>query len=299
MVIKGYGIANLEHNIDVHANTVFRLASISKQFFATAIMKLVQDGKISLDDDMHKFFKKAPESWKPIQIKHLLSHTSGLVREAPGYNNFKIQSDLEIIKSAYELPLDYPVGQKYQYCNLGYYMIAEIISQISGKSWQDFIANELFVPAGMKETYMTDFYPVIPHRASGYVYNNGKFQNAEAMIAVRPSGGFLSTSSDMTKWDKVLQEKSIILSKENWERLWQPFIDTSPDPNSKSFYGFGWAIEDIKGHKSIGHGGSNMGFKTQYSRFVEDGLSIVVLTNTNGSNPMDIIRELADFLFKK
>ena len=282
--------------MDVHNQTVFRLASISKQFFATAIMKLTQDGKISLEDNMPKFFKNAPETWKPIQIKHLLSHTSGLVREAPGYNNFRIQSDLSIIKSAYDLPLDFPVGQKYQYCNLGYYMIAEIISQVSGKPWQEYINEELFVPSGMTQTFMTDFYPIIPHRAGGYVFNNGKVQNAEAMIAVRPSGGFLSTASDMIKWDKVLREKNIILSKENWERQWQPFVRTSSD--SSSHYGFGWAIDNVNGHRSIGHGGSNSGFRTQYSRYIDDGLSIIVLTNTDGTNPAAIVRALADLLFK-
>lgn len=297
IVNKGYGKANLEHNIDVQSETVFRLASISKQFFATAIMKLVQDGKLSLDDNMSIFFKDAPDAWKPIQIKHLLSHTSGLVREAPGYNNFITQSDLSIIRSAYNLPLDYPVGQKYQYCNLAYYMIAEIISHVSGKPWQDYIAAELFAPAGMTQTYMTDFYPIIPHRAGGYVYNNGKFQNAEAMIAIRPSGGFLSTTTDMIRWDKVLREKKIILHKENWERLWQPFIQTTKD--SGSFYGFGWTIDNFNGHKSVGHGGSNMGFRTQYSRYIDDGISIIILTNTDSTNPAAIVKELAGFLLKK
>jgi len=298
LVDKGYGAANAEHNVAAQSKTVFRLASISKQFFATAIMKLVQDGKLTLDDGMHKFFQKAPETWKTIQIKHLLSHTSGLVREAPGYDNFKIQSDLSIIKSAYDLPLNFPTGEKYQYCNLGYYMLAEIISQVSRMPWQDYISKELFVPAGMTNTLMTDFYPVIPNRASGYVFNNGKFINAEAMIAVRPSGGFLSTTTDMIKWDNVLRDKNIILNKENWEQLWKPFIHTSTDAGSKSYYGFGWTIDEYKGRKLIGHGGSNMGFKTQYSRFVDDKLSIIVLTNTNGSNPNMIVNLLADYLLK-
>jgi len=298
LVEKGYGLANAEHNVEVQSKTVFRLASISKQFFATAIMKLVQDGKLTLDDDMHTFFQKAPETWKPIQIKHLLSHTSGLVREAPGYDNFKMQSDLSIIKSAYDLPLNFPTGEKYQYCNLGYFMLAEIITQVSGMPWQDYISKELFTPAGMTNTVMTDFYPVIPNRASGYVFNNGKWINAEAMIGVRPSGGFLSTTTDMIKWDKVLRDKNIILSKKNWELLWTPFIKTSTEADSKSYYGFGWITDEYKGHKLIGHGGSNTGFRTQYSRFVDDKLSIIVLTNTNGANPNMIVNKLADYLLK-
>jgi CubicO group peptidase (beta-lactamase class C family) len=298
LVDKGYGLANAEHNVEVQSKTVFRLASISKQFFATAIMKLVQDGKITLDDHMHVFFQKAPETWRPIKIKHLLSHTSGLVREAPGYDNFKIQSDISIIKSAYNQPLNFPTGEKYQYCNLGYYMLAEIITQVSGMPWQDYISKELFIPAGMTNTVMTDFYPVIPNRASGYVYDNGKWINAEAMIAVRPSGGFLSTTTDMIKWDKVLRDKNIILSKENWELLWTPFIKTSTEADSKTYYGFGWMTDEYKGHQVIGHGGSNTGFRTQYSRFDDDKLSIIVLINTNGADPNKVVKKLADYLLR-
>jgi len=298
LVDKGYGLANAEHHVEVLSKTVFRLASISKQFFATAIMKLVQDGKINLDTEINTFFQKAPETWRPIKIKHLLSHTSGLVREAPGYDNFKIQSDLSIIKSAYDLPLNFPTGEKYQYCNLGYFMLAEIITQVSGMPWQDYIAKELFIPAGMTNTVMTDFYPVIPNRASGYFYNNGNWINAEPMISVRPSGGFLSTTSDMIKWDKVLREKNIILTKENWELLWTPFIKTSTEAYAKSYYGFGWIVDEYNGHKIIGHGGSNTGFRTQYARFDDDRLSIIVLTNTDRVDPDKIVKKLADYLLK-
>lgn len=299
LVNKGFGLANAEHNVKVGPETVFRLASISKQFFTTAIMKLEEDGKLSIEDPVHKFFPDAPDTWKPIQLKHLMSHSSGLKREPPAYDNFKMIPDLDLIKSAYSLPLDFKTGEKYQYCNLGYYMLAEIITQVSGKTWDKYIHDELFIPAGMKNSYMTDFYDIIPNRAGGYMYRKDTLMNATAMFAIRPSGGFLSTTSDMIKWDKVVNEKKLILKKENWEKLWTPFIKTSDNPNSKAHYGFGWTTDELQGHPSVSHGGSNMGFRTHYSRFIKDELSIIVLTNSDQARPAAIVNALAAYYFRK
>ncbi len=298
IVNKGYGLANLEHNVPVTAETVIRLGSVSKQFFTTAILTLQEAGKLSIEDSVHKFFPDAPETWRPILVKHLMSHSSGLKRESPAYDNNKMISDLEIIKAAYPLPLDFKTGEKYQYCNLAYYMLAQIITQISGMPWQDYIKEKLFIPAGMKNTLMTDFYLIIPNRASGYMQKNGKIVNADAMYAIRPSGGFLSTSSDMILWDKVLREKKIILKKENWELLWKPFVKTIDNPESNAYYGFGWIIDERNGHKIIEHGGSNIGFRAYYSRFDDGNLSIIIMTNTNEANPAAIVNALAQYYFR-
>ena len=298
VVNKGYGLANVEHNVPVTTETVIRLGSVSKQFFTTAILKLMEEGKLSIEDSVHKFFPDAPETWRPIQVKHLMSHSSGLKREGPAYNNSVIQPDLVIIKSAYSLPLDFKTGEKYQYCNLGYFMLAEIITQLSGMPWQDYVGKKLFIPAGMKNTGMTDFYQIIPHRASGYMHRKDTLVNADAMYAVRPSGGFLSTTTDMILWDKVLREKKNILKKENWELLWKPFIKTSDNPDSKNYYGFAWEVEEYKGHKVISHGGSNVGFRSFYIRFINDDLSIIIMTNTDEARPAPIARTLADYYFR-
>ncbi len=299
VVNKGYGLANAELNVPVTSETVIRLGSVSKQFFTTAIMKLMEEGKLDIEDSVHKFFPAAPETWRPIKIKNLMSHTSGLQREGPAYNNFKIQPDINIIKSAYNLPLVFKAGEKYQYCNLAYFMLAEIIKRVSGKPWQDYIHTALFMPAGMNNSYLTDFNLIIPNRADGYMHNHDTLINATAMYAIRPSGGFLSTSSDMIKWEKAMSEKKIILKKDNWEKLWQPFIKTSDKIDAKEYYGFGWAINEYKGHKLIGHGGANIGFRSEFARFVNDGLSIIILTNTDEANPGAIAKALADYYFRK
>lgn len=299
VVNKGYGLANAEHNVPVTEETVIRLGSVSKQFFTAAILKLTEEGKLTIDDPVHKFFPDAPETWGPIQVKNLMSHTSGLQREAPAYNNSVIKPDIVVIKSAYSLPLDFKTGEKYQYCNLAFFMLAEIIRQVSGMPWQDYIKEKIFIPAGMKNTCMTDFYPIIPHRANGYMHRGDTLINADAMYAIRPSGGFLSTTSDMILWDKVLRERNIILKKENWDLLWKPFIKTSDNPSSKEYYGFGWLIDEVNGHKLISHGGSNIGFRSYYARFVNDGLSIIILTNTDEARPAAIMKALSDYYFRK
>lgn len=296
---KGYGLANVELNVPVNAETVIRLGSVSKQFFTTAIVKLMQDGKLNIDDSVHKFFPDAPETWRPITLKNLMSHTSGLQREGPAYDNFRIQPDIDIIRSAYSLPLVCTAGEKYQYCNLAYFMLAEIIKRVSGMPWQDYIHNQLFLPAGMNNSYLTDFYQIIPNRANGYMHQHDTLVNATAMFGIRPSGGFLSTASDMIKWEKALSENRIILTKDNWAKLWQPFIKTSDRPDAKEYYGFGWAIDEYKGHKLIVHGGANIGFRSVFARFVDDGLSIIILTNTDEANPRAIANALADYYFRK
>ena len=298
VVNKGFGLANVEHNVPVTSETVIRLGSVSKQFFTTAILKLAEDGKLSIEDPVHKFFPDAPETWRPIKIKHLMSHSSGLQREAPAYNNNIIQPDLVIIKSAYSLPLDFRTGEKYQYCNLACFMLAEIITQVGKVPWQDYIRDHLFIPAGMKNSGMTDFYPIIPNRASGYMHKGDTLVNANTMYAVRPSGGFLSTSSDMVRWDKVLREKKAILKKESWEMLWKPFIKVSEKPESKAFYGFGWFVDEYNGHQLVMHGGANTGFRSYYGRFINDDLSIIIMTNTDEANPNTIARALADYYFR-
>lgn len=299
VINKGYGFANIELNVPVTSETVIKVSSISKQFFTTAILKLMEDGKLDINDSVHKYFPDAPESWRPITLKNLMSHTSGLQREPPAYDALKRQPDIDVIKSAYSLPLDYKTGEKFQYCNIGYFMLAEVISQVSGMPWQDYIRTALFIPAGMNNSYLTDFYQIIPNRANGYMYKKDTLINATAMLAIRPSGGFLSTSTDMILWDKVLTEENIILRKENWELLWQPYIKTSADLKSKANYGFGWFIDERNGHKVIHHGGANLGFRSFYARFVNDDLSIIVMTNTEEANPQAIVGALSEYYFRK
>ena len=125
----------LELNVPARADTVYKIGSVSKQFISAGILLLAQEGKLSLDDPISKYLDGTPETWKPITIRHLLTHTSGIVREAPGFDPLKVQSDADVIKTAYSLPLRFTPGEKWEYCNVGYFSLAEIIRKVSGKPW--------------------------------------------------------------------------------------------------------------------------------------------------------------------
>jgi CubicO group peptidase (beta-lactamase class C family) len=139
--VQGYGLANIELNVPATPETVYKIGSVSKQFIATGIMMLVQEGKLNVADNISQYLDGTPETWKPITIRHLLTHTSGLVREAPGFDPLKIQNDADVIKTAYPLPLRFTPGEKYEYCNVGYFTLAEIIRKVSGKEWGITLAN--------------------------------------------------------------------------------------------------------------------------------------------------------------
>lgn len=286
---EGYGLANIEHNIAAKPETVYQIGSVSKQLIATGIMLLMQEGKISLDDKISKFLDDTPDTWKEITVRHLLTHTSGIVREAPGFDPFKIKSDAEVIKTAYPLPLRFAPGEKWEYCNVGYFSLAEIIRKISGKPWGDYLNERLFAPLEMNATRTTTTTEIVPQRADGYVWRNGKFSNAETFIALRPSGAFLSTVLDLAKWDAALYTDKI-LKPETLSQVWSPVKLNSGATHP---YGFGWELSSVAGHKLVHHGGSLPGFRAQISRFVDDKLSVVVLTNGDSADPNLLALQIA------
>jgi len=289
--MEGYGLANIELNVPARPETVYKIGSVSKQFIAAGIMLLIEEGKVSLDDNVGKFLEGTPESWKPITIRHLLTHTSGIVREAPGFDPLKIQTDADVIKTAYSLPLRFTPGEKYEYCNVGYFTLAEIISKVSGKPWGDFLNERVFTPLGMTATRTTTVTDLVPNRANGYVWRNGKMQNATIFLALRPSGAFLSTVIDLAKWDEALNNGKL-LKRSTLEQMWTPLKlnDGKSHP-----YGFGWQLEPVNGHKQVNHGGSLPGFRAQLARFIDDKVTVVVLTNGDNADAARIAQGVANF----
>lgn len=290
MKVQGYGLANIELNVPATPTTVYKIGSVSKQFIATGIMMLVQDGKLKLEDPISLYLDGTPETWKPITIRHLLTHTSGLVREAPGFDPLKIQADADVIKTAYSLPLRFTPGEKYEYCNVGYFTLAEIIRKISGKPWGDFLSERLFKPLGMNSTRTTDMRDIVMNRANGYVFREGKFHNASIYFALRPSGAFLSTVTDLAKWEDALATEKV-LKQSALDLMWTP---VKLNNGKTEDYGFGWQLDDVRGHKLVNHGGSLPGFRAQYARFVNDKVTVIVLTNGDNANAFSIARGVAN-----
>jgi len=287
---EGYGFANIELNVPAKPETVYKIGSVSKQFIASGIMLLIDEGRISLDDKISKFLEGTPETWKDITVRHLLTHTSGIVREAPGFDPMKVQDDADVIKTAYPLPLRFQPGEKWEYCNVGYFTLAEIIHKVSGKPWPDYLKERLFAPLEMTATRTTTMTDLVPNRANGYLWKSGSQQNADVFFALRPSGAFLSTVLDMAKWDAALYTDKL-LKQSVREQMWTPVKLNNGTTNP---YGFGWELSTRAGHRVVSHGGSLPGFRAALYRFVNDKLTVVVLTNSDNANPGPIAIGIAD-----
>jgi D-alanyl-D-alanine carboxypeptidase len=279
--VEGYGLANVELNVPARPETVYKIGSVSKQFIASGIMLLIDDGRISLDDKISKFLEGTPDTWKEITVRHLLTHTSGIVREAPGFDPLKIQNDADVIKTAYPLPLRFAPGEKWEYCNVGYFTLAEIIRKVSGKPWGDYLKERLFSPLEMNATRTTTISDLVENRANGYLWRNGKLQNADIYFALRPSGAFLSSVLDLAKWDAALYTDRT-LKQSIRDQMWTPVKLNNGTTNP---YGFGWQLEPVGGHRRVNHGGSLPGFRAEFARYIDDKVTVVVLTNSDNANP--------------
>jgi CubicO group peptidase (beta-lactamase class C family) len=286
---EGYGVADLEHAVPVTPQTVFKIGSVSKQFLATGIMLLAQDGRLSVDDPITKYITNAPESWRGITVRHFLTHTSGVLREGPAFDALKVQADSIVIGSAFARPLEFPTGSKYQYCNVCYFTLADIIARVSGKPWDEFLAERVFRPMGMTATRTTTTTDIVPHRARGYTWRDNAYVNAPDLLALRPSGAFLSTVLDLAKWDAVLYGDRV-LTKSSRAAMWTPVRLTD---GSSYGYGFGWSLDSLDGHWQVHHGGSLPGFRAEMARFPNDSLTVIVLTNADAARPDEIATGVA------
>lgn len=286
MKMKGYGIANLEFNVPVSPQTVFPVGSITKQFTATAIMLLAQDGKLNLDDSIARYFDGAPPAWAPIKIKHLLSHTSGLseyntaVYQQPGalFDPQRDISEKEFLDRLMKLPITNAPGKRAVYRNTNYVLLGMIIEKVTGRSWDKFVSDRIFKPLGMRTAGFQSPVEIIPNRAGGYWVRDGKLQNQEweaPVYARDAAGGIMLGLEDFAKWDAALYSGRL-LKPQSFDQMWTVFRLDDGHPNEENF-GFGWKVESLNGHRLIEH----EGFSAVISRYVDVGLTVVVLANLN------------------
>ena len=279
--VQGYGVANLELGTPATPETVYPIGSVSKLFIAAGIVLLAADGKVGLDDPVGKYLDDAPEAWRAITVRHLLTHTSGLVRETPGLQ-LKAQSDIDAIRAAFATPLAFAPGEKWQYSNLGYFVLAEIVSRAAQTAWPRYLQERIFGPLGMTATRTTTVEELVPRRAGGYHWiDDQHYRNAPFVPGVRPSGAFISTVLDLARWDAALYSDAVFSAAQR-ELIWTPvkLKDGSEKP-----YGFGWEVGKIGRHRQVKHAGTMLGFRSQLLRFPDDGLTVVVLANATQAVP--------------
>jgi CubicO group peptidase (beta-lactamase class C family) len=293
---EGYGVSNLELNVAARPETIFQSGSVGKQFTATAVMMLVESGKIGLEDPITKYFPEAPSSWKQVTVRELLSHTAGFTDYPKGFDEQKNYTEAELLKIVEAIPLAYPPGTSWSYSNLGYLTLGILIQKVTGEFYGDFLQQRIFRPLQMSTTRIISEADVIPNRSAGYRLVNGEVKNQEWVspsLNTTADGSLYFSILDLAKWDAALYTEKL-LKKSSLGQMWTVASLRNGQPNS-GHYGYGWFIEVQDGHRLIEHEGAWQGFETQISRYVDDQLTVVVLTNLDEAKPDVIAHGVARF----
>lgn len=291
--IKGYGIANLEWKTPVTKDTAFQSGSVGKQFTSAAVMLLVEDGKIGLDEKISRYLPNTPEAWKEITVRHLLTHTSGLTDYQNDIDFSKDTTDAQMQTQFAKYPLDFATGSNWSYSNLGYVLLGILIKQVTGKFYGDVLKERVFTPLGMNSTRVNNDSDVISNRASGYIWDKDAWHN-QGFVAQTwnqtADGSLLFTAADMAKWATALEAHTLF--KPSTEEVLRTPVRLN---NGAAYnYSMGWAISDVRGHSVIEHGGAWLGYRANISRYVDDKLTVVVLTNEGTANPEAITHGIAE-----
>ncbi|MBU0472593.1 MAG: serine hydrolase [Bacteroidetes bacterium] len=288
LLSKGYGIANREYDIKCTTDTKYRLASVSKQFTSMAIMMLEEKGLLSTKDTLSKFIHDYPNGNK-ITIHHLLTHTSGVVNYSSLPDHYETWSKPHTIQQVIErfknMPLNFEPGEKFEYSNSGYVLLAFIIEKVSGKTYEEFLTENIFKPLGMNDTGIDSHTKIIRDRAVGH-YNAGDGITQADYLYVQytnGAGSIYSTVNDMFKWDRALYTDKLI-SPKSIEKMFAQFIAN---------YAYGWFVRDAFGRKLIEHRGGINGFLTMIQRFVDDDVVVISLFNYVSPFVNEINRSLA------
>jgi len=278
VLAKGYGLANVEHQVPVKPETIFQSGSVGKQFTATAVMMLVEEGKLSLDDPITKYFTEAPASWQNITIRHLLTHTAGTTDYPNDFDFRRDYTEDELLKRAESIPLAFQPGEKWSYSNLGYVLLGILIHKVSGRFYGDVLQERIFRPLGMTTARIISEADIIPNRAAGYRLVKDELKNQEWVapsLNTTADGALYLSVYDMAKWDAALYTEKL-LKRSSLDQMW---TRVKLNDGKSENYGFGWAVNKVRGHRLIEHGGSWQGFKAQISRYVDDKLTVIVFAN--------------------
>jgi len=278
--LAGYGLASVELEAPVTPDTVFELASVTKQFTATAIMQLAEEGKVGVDDPVAKYLPGTPPAWQAITIRHLLTHTAGLAKLEESFgalwkNGVRMDTTTgQAFDAATKDPMSFAPGDGWQYSDVGYFLLGMVIEKVSGQRYAAFLADHFFVPLGMTSTSVINQWAIVPHRAPGYTLRNDQLARIrrDAQFALPSHYGVLSSVRDLVKWEAAL-DRAQVLTPSSLAAMWTP---VRLNDGSQRPYGFGWFVTERRGHRLIEHPGIT---GTQFSRFPDDHLTVIVLTN--------------------
>ena len=282
LLSQGFGMADLSHDAPITTTTKFRIGSVTKQFAAAAILKLQEEGRLSVSDKLSKYFPNFPRG-DEVTIHHLLTHTSGIKSFTSKPDFMKTvtapATSEEMINSFKNDTFDFEPGSKMSYNNSGYFLLGAIVEKVSGKSFNDYLRDAFFEPLGMHDTGVHTSTAVLKHEATGYDYSSGKPTKAINwdMSRAGAAGALYSTVEDLMRWNEgVFNGK--VLSEESREAAFTPIkLDSGDEPMMP--YGYGWVIGEYRGLKTISHGGGLQGWLAFLTRYVDQNMTIAVLHN--------------------
>lgn len=298
---KGYGYADTAEEKPITNKTVFQIGSVSKQMTAVAVLLLEEEGKLSLDDPISKYFPGYNDRADDITIRHLLTHSSGIKNYTsmpewdPAWSSTRsLEETIDLVKGK---ELNYEPGDRFSYCNTGYAMLAAVIEQVTGKSYGDFMKQKIFFPLGMENTRHGESNEYTGPRAKGYSFDMQGEEIKEAIYTEFPqlagAGSIVSTADDMILWDEAVREEKL-LSGETWYRALSSQMPIDPDAGVG--YGYGWFVGEAKDFfekNFIRHTGGMPGFTCGYFRFADNDLTVIWLSNTDFINSDNTIMNTA------
>lgn len=293
---KGYGLADVKNGVKVTPDMVFRIASVSKQFTAIAVLQLVQAGKVSLSDPINKYVPEFDTQGKSITVENLLTHTSGLfnVTALDGFLS-QITRDLKPIEVANQVagkPLEFEPGTKFKYSNTNYILLGMLIEKVTGKTYAENFESSIAKPLGLTDTRYSRDDTITARHARGYeLESSGQWVPMKPMSMTQPfaAGAIESTVDDLAKWTQALSDGKVVDAK-LLERAWTPYKPTG----GSSDYGYGWFIRTEAGERWIGHNGGINGFQSSEIWIPEKKVFVAILDNGMGDDaPEKLLRKLA------
>ena len=298
IIRRAYGMADLERRVSATPETDYRLASVSKQFTAMAVMMLAQAGKLRYAQPMRDFLPELPAATHAVTVRHLLNHTSGLWDYEdliPPSQSAQLNDHDVLALVASQDSLYFPAGTQYRYSNSGYVLLGIIVARVSGMSYADFLRTQIFTPLGMNATVAhVEGSDTVPRRAYGYSPSGGTFVQTDQSVtsATLGDGGIYTNVDNMVLWDQALYESKLVIA---------PMLElaTTPPPlpgGATTEYGFGWFVDRYRGEKRWRHTGETSGFRNAIQRFPRRRLTVVVLTNRSTGEPGAIAERIADRL---
>jgi CubicO group peptidase (beta-lactamase class C family) len=292
--VRAYGMANYELDVPNREDTIFPLASITKQFTALAIMQLQEQGKLKVDDPICDYLSDCPLAWKPITIRQLLTHSSGIPNYSslPEWDEVLSRRDYaprEMVSLFRDLPLRFMPGEKHEYSNSGYHLLGLVIEQASKMGWGAYIQKNIFNPLGMTKSSFNNTRGILLGRASGYYSVGTSFINAPIMSPTvhYADSGLYSCVGDMLLWDRALVPGRLI-SQASLDAMFAA---------TKSGYGFGWRVGERFGRRELNHSGSGNGFSTYIVRFPAEKLTAIVLSNSDRTSAGKVGNAMAAIAF--